>query len=189
MKKLLDTYLESIDLTRYQVGKATGISPTTLQRSSDKDAFTINPRILWGISMMTDKTPGQVLDEIIKIEEENDMTTDEIQLLLNNTFKEIGVKPYIYTDNAVIAEIDLLGDDDSVRFVVYPGEDLNRNDVLQGLGQALQDFDHEEDDSFYPGMYSDQATDKQSVTAEYMGITKDSADYLADLGKKVLKLK
>lgn len=190
MKKLLDTYLESIGLTRYKVSRATKISPTTLQRSSDKDAFTINPRILWGISLMIDKTPGKILDEIIKMEEENGMTTDEIQLFLSKIFKELGVNPYIYTsEDTVIAEIDLLGDDDPVRFAVYYDENITRCDILQNLGQAMRDFDMQEGDNYYPTLYSDQASDKQLVTVEYMAISKESSDYLADIGKKILKLK
>lgn len=190
MKKLLDTYLESIGLTRYKVSRATKISPTTLQRSSDKDAFTINPRILWGISLMIDKTPGKILDEIIKTEEENGMTTDEIQLFLSKIFKELGVNPYIYTnEDTVIAEIDLLGDDDPARFAVYTSEITTKDDVLQNLGQALRDFDHFEDgEGYYPDMYSDESTDKQPVTAEYMPVSKDSAKYLSRLGKKILNL-
>lgn len=190
MKKILDTYLESIGLTRYKVSRLTGISPTTLQRSSDKDAFTINPRILWGISMITDKTPGEILDEIIKIEGENGMTTEEIQLVLSKIFKELGVNPYIYTnENTVIAEIDLLGDDDPVRFAVYTDEITSKDDVLQNLGQALRDFDTQEEDGYYPGLYSDQATNHEPVTGEYMPISKESSDYLAGLGKKILNLK
>ena len=83
----------------------------------------------------------------------------------------------------------MLDDDDPVRFAVYTSGITTKDDVLQNLGQALRDFDTQEEDGYYPSLYSDQATNHEPVTAEHMPISKASSDYLAGLGKKILNIK
>lgn len=194
MKKLLDTYLNGLGLTRNQVSKKTGISATTLQRSSGKDAFTINPRVMWAISLMTDKTPGQTFDEIIELEKDTEMTTDEIVLLMNNTFKKLGVDPLITTedmgdDEQVVVELDLKSDDDPVRFVINGFvDDATRQNVLSDLSYVMDDYDHEKEDGLYP-TYRDSEEPKELVEGEYMAVSEESSKYLADLSHRIDKMK
>lgn len=78
MEKLLDTYLESKDLTRYKVSKETGISPTILQRAADKAALSINSRVLQAVGKALNKTPGQVLDDLIELEKLDELDSKGI---------------------------------------------------------------------------------------------------------------
>ena len=201
MKNLLGTYLKSNGLTRNKVGRTTPISATTVQRSSDKDALTINPRVLWAISLLIDKTPGQVLDDLIKLEEENDMTTEEIVLLMNKSLKSLGVDPLVTVEDLgqdadgneleqVVVELELKGDDDPVRFVINPfvSEEVRKYDVLQDLSYAMADYDHEEEDGYYPTS-RDSSEDHELVEPEYMAISQESADYLLKLSKGIDKIR
>ncbi|WP_304057699.1 hypothetical protein [Levilactobacillus namurensis] len=201
MKNLLGTYLKSNGLTRNKVGRTTPISATTVQRSSDKDALTINPRVLWAISLLIDKTPGQVLDDLIKLEEENDMTTEEIVLLMNKSLKSLGADPLVTVEDLgqdadgneleqVVVELDLKGDDDSVRFVINPfvSEEVRKYDVLQDLSYAMADYDHEADGDFYP-TNRDDSEDHELIEPEYMGVSQESADYLYKLSSGIDKIR
>ena len=198
MEKLLDTYLEKNDLTRYRLSKQTDLSPTTLQRSSDKDAFTINPRVLWGISLVTDKTPGKILDELIELEMENMMTAEEIVLLMTKTFKELNVKSFIYTEDmgynepAVMIELDLPSEE-TVSFAInaYSEEETATKDkVLFYLANGMKSFDEEsdEDDGLLLPPYVDASENAPLVVSEYVGLSKEDADYLYDLGLKINKV-
>lgn len=64
----LDEYLKQHGTTRYKIAQVTGISTTTLQRSSKRNAEDMNPRIMVAIAKVMDKTPGQVFDELIQLE-------------------------------------------------------------------------------------------------------------------------
>lgn len=174
IQKILDS-----SITSYRISKITGVTVSSL------GAMRRGERKIENMQLGVAEKLGQFYDE-----EMTDMSTESIQIILSETFKEIGVKPFIDTDDEnVIIEFDSLGDDDSVRFAVYTDEITTKVDVLQNLGQAMRDFDHFEDgEGYYPDIYSDQSTDKQSVTAEYMPISKESSDYLAGLGKKILNL-
>lgn len=201
MKNLLGTYLKSNGLTRNKVGRTTPISATTVQRSSDKDALTINPRVLWAISLLIDKTPGQVLDDLIKLEEENDMTVEEIVLLMNKSLKSLGADPLVTVEDLgqdtdgneleqVVVELELKGDDDPVRFVINPfvNEEIRKYDVLQDLSYAMADYDHEDDGQLFP-TYRGSVEDHELVEPEYMGVSQESADYLYKLSSGIDKIR
>lgn len=67
---VFQVYLDNQNVTRYQIAKMTGLSQSTLQRASDSNGGTnsISGRILKATAAALDKTPGQVLDEMIELE-------------------------------------------------------------------------------------------------------------------------
>lgn len=173
IQKILDS-----SITSYRISKITGVTVSSI------GAMRRGERKVENMQLGIAEKLGQFYDE-----EMADMSTETIQITLSEAFKKIGVKPFIDTDDEnIIIEFDLLGDDDPVRFAVYTSEITTKDDVLQNLGQALRDFDTQEEDGYYPSLYSDQATNPEPVTAEYMPISKESSDYLAGLGKKILNL-
>lgn len=177
--KLSEKIQEILDssITSYRVSKITGVTVSSI------GAMRRGERKVENMQLGIAEKLGQFYDE-----EMADMSMETIQIILSEAFKKIGVKPFIDTDDKnIIIEFDLLGDDDPVRFAVYTSEITTKDDVLQNLGQALRDFDTQED-GYYPSLYSDQATNPEPVTAEYMPISKESSDYLAGLGKKILNL-
>lgn len=179
--KLSEKIQEILDssITSYRISKMSGVTESSIGAMRRGDRKISNMQL--GVA----EKLGDFYDKEIAT-----MTKEGIEILLSSTFKKINIEPFIDTDdNAVIAEVELSGDDDPVRFVVYQSKGLTETEVIQDLGQAMRGFDHEEEGRYYPGMYSDQANDKQNITAEYMGISKESADYLTGLGKKILKLK
>lgn len=173
IQKILDS-----SITSYRVSKITGVTVSSI------GAMRRGERKVENMQLGIAEKLGQFYDE-----EMADMSMETIQIILNEAFKKIGVKPFIDTnDENIIIEFDLLDDDDPVRFAVYTDEITTKDDVLQTLGQALRDFDTQEEDGYYPSIYSDQATNPEPVTAEYMPISKESSGYLAGLGKKILNL-
>lgn len=178
--KLSEKIQEILDssITSYRVSKITGVTVSSI------GAMRRGERKVENMQLGIAEKLGQFYDE-----EMADMSMETIQIILSEAFKKIGVKPFIDTDDKnIIIEFDLLGDDDPVRFAVYTSEITTKDDVLQNLGQALRDFDTQEEDGYYPSLYSDQAINPEPVTAEYMPISKESSDYLAGLGKKILNL-
>ncbi|MGU9988342.1 hypothetical protein ACQ5RK_09925 [Latilactobacillus curvatus] len=174
IQKILDS-----SITSYRVSKITGVTVSSIGAMRRRERKVENMQL--GIA----EKLGQFYDE-----EMADMSMETIQIILSEAFKKIGVNPFIDTnDESIIIEFDLPGDDDPVRFAVYTSEITTKDDLLQNLGQALRDFDTQEEDDYYPSLYSDQATNPEPVTAEYMPISKASSDYLAGLGKKILNLK
>lgn len=173
IQKILDS-----SITSYRVSKITGVTVSSI------GAMRRGERKVENMQLGIAEKLGQFYDE-----EMADMSVETIQIILNEAFKKIGVKPFIDTnDENIIIEFDLLDDDDPVRFAVYTSGITTKDDVLQNLGQALRDFDTQEEDGCYPSIYSDQATNHEPVTAEHMPISKASSDYLAGLGKKILNL-
>ena len=67
---VFQVYLDNHNITRYQIAKITGVGQSTLQRVSDSKGGTnsISGRILKATAKTLDKTPGQVLDELISLE-------------------------------------------------------------------------------------------------------------------------
>ena len=178
--KLNEKIQEILDssITSYRISKMSGVTESSI------GAMRRGERKVENMQLGIAEKLGQFYDE-----EMADMSMETIQIILSEAFKEIGVKPFIDTDDEkIIIEFDLPGNDDPVRFAVYTSEITTKDDVLQNLGQALRDFDTQEEDGYYPSLYSDQATNPESVTAEYMPISKESSDYLAGLGKKILNL-
>ncbi len=72
MKSVLDTYLKQRGLTRYDVAKATGISEQALSKANRRDPETYTVKTVAKIAQATKQTPGEVLDELIKIRDLED---------------------------------------------------------------------------------------------------------------------
>ena len=85
--KLLDSYLKSHDITRYQVAKVSGISPQALQRLNESDdlaKFSVNH--LRGIGMLTGQMSWEVLQDLEALE----ASTDKL-LGFNRVLRKYGV--------------------------------------------------------------------------------------------------
>lgn len=63
---MIDNFLKQFNLTRYQVAKISGVRATTLAMANDKPINSLSVRVLQALAMATGKTPGQVLDALIK---------------------------------------------------------------------------------------------------------------------------
>lgn len=63
---MIDDFLKQFNLTRYQVAKISGVGATTLAMANDKPINSLSVRVLQALAMATGKTPGQVLDILIK---------------------------------------------------------------------------------------------------------------------------
>ncbi|HHT20083.1 MAG TPA: hypothetical protein GXZ74_01430 [Tissierellia bacterium] len=67
---LIDTYLQSFDLKRYDVAKRSGISQQVLSNARNKPALQLPMSVVSAIAKSVAKTPGAVLDELIALENE-----------------------------------------------------------------------------------------------------------------------
>lgn len=67
----LQKYLDDNNLTRYQIYKKTGLSQMTLSHavSDKKDINGQSVKIIKAVADTLGKTPGEVLDELLKLEE------------------------------------------------------------------------------------------------------------------------
>lgn len=189
--KALDAYLKENGTTRYQISKITGIGATTLQRSTEKCATDINPRAIVAIAQTLKKTPGQVFDELIEKEMENDMTLEETKLLLIKALDDADANALVTSEDmdgttAVVAEIDLPSEE-TIRFSVNNPDDkaITKFNALTDLAYAMDDYDHEEDGLLYPTQHDEP----QSIDAEYTGVTQQDSDYLARLSDNIFKMR
>lgn len=201
MEKVLDIYLESINLNRCQVSKATGISYAILKYSSERKVFNINPRILWGISLLTDRTPGQILDDLISLEMKTSLSIEDIMLLMKDTFRKFNISALTSVldmgNNSKAVEIKLiLPSTNSIRFKVYNyscEESATRRNLLQDLSFIMQDYTLEKDGNFFPS-HPEFTMDKTAVMAvplvsgEYIGVSLIDTGYLSKIGLKLQTL-
>lgn len=67
-ENVLDKYLESYGTNRNKVSTMTGVSYITFQRSTKKRVADISLRVIIAISQVLHKTPGEVLDDLLKTE-------------------------------------------------------------------------------------------------------------------------
>jgi len=199
MKKLLDSYLNQNGVNRSDVARKAGINVTSIKRSADpwpdgrdREANDVNPRVMFAIAETLKKNPGRVFDELVEMEMENDMTTDETKLLLINVLDEADATALVTIEDmgdgaeAIVAEIDLPSGD-TVRFAVNKANDpITKYDVLTDLSYAMDDYDHEEDGVLFPSQPVEGA-DRPLVDAEFMSVSKEDADYLSDLSSKIFK--
>ncbi|MFB9770707.1 hypothetical protein [Lactiplantibacillus modestisalitolerans] len=67
-------YLDQHHVTRYRVSKISGVGQTTLLRASQSTSGTdrLSGRVIKAIARAVNKTPGQVLDELITLEQRLD---------------------------------------------------------------------------------------------------------------------
>ncbi|WP_063697116.1 helix-turn-helix transcriptional regulator [Pediococcus inopinatus] len=63
---MIDNFLKKYNLTRYQVAKISGVPESTLVSANDSRINSLSVRVLQALAMATGKTPGAVLDELIK---------------------------------------------------------------------------------------------------------------------------
>ena len=63
---MIDNFLKKYNLTRYQVAKISGVPESTLVSANDSYINSLSVRVIQALSMATGKTPGAVLDELIK---------------------------------------------------------------------------------------------------------------------------
>ncbi len=69
---VLQKYLDQNKITRYQVAKKTGIANTTLANAV-KDTKPLSGqtvKVISAVAQALDKTPGQVLDDLIALDKE-----------------------------------------------------------------------------------------------------------------------
>lgn len=72
MESLYDKYLQRNGVTRYKVAKMSGVYISTLQRvAKSNEINNISVRILRATAETLGKTPGQVLDEMLNMEEDS----------------------------------------------------------------------------------------------------------------------
>lgn len=147
--------------------------------------------------MDNDKLTESQRDSLIDF---NDMTVEEIVLLMSKSLKSLGADPLVTVEDLgqgadgneleqVVVELALKGDDDFVRFVINPfvSEKVRKHDVLQGLSYAMADYDHEIDGDFYP-TNRDDSEGHELTESEYMGVSQESADYLLKLSEGIDKM-
>ncbi|TWW13185.1 hypothetical protein LABALGNA3A7_09910 [Dellaglioa algida] len=70
---ILDEYLTKYSLTRYQVSQKSGIAATTLQNAITRN-YRVNRlsiKIIIALSDILDKSPGDVLNEMLNLEQKN----------------------------------------------------------------------------------------------------------------------
>ncbi|WPC18537.1 helix-turn-helix transcriptional regulator (plasmid) [Pediococcus inopinatus] len=63
---MIDNFLKKYNLTRYQVAKISGVPESTLVSANDSRINSLSVRVLQALAMATGKTPGAVLDKLIK---------------------------------------------------------------------------------------------------------------------------
>ncbi|CAE6341156.1 helix-turn-helix transcriptional regulator [Listeria monocytogenes] len=70
MAGFIKKYLESKDWTIYQLGNATGLAHQTIRSADSKTVDQISAKNVRLIAEVFKCTPGELLDEFYKIEEE-----------------------------------------------------------------------------------------------------------------------
>lgn len=67
---VLQKYLDQNKVTKYQISKASGVSQMTLSHATatTKQLSNQTVKVISAVAKALDKTPGQVLDDLIKLE-------------------------------------------------------------------------------------------------------------------------
>lgn len=81
MEKLLDTYLKMHGVNRNRVAVQTNVATTTLVRASTKPALEINSHVLAAVGQTIGKTPGQVLDDLIALQSDEDVNRSKTKVI------------------------------------------------------------------------------------------------------------
>lgn len=182
--------LLSSDISLYRIGKETGVTTSSLVDTKN------GKREVGNMQLKTAEKLGAYWDQRFA-----DMTPDAIAFIVKNALIKAGVDDPLMTiedmgDDGhgnelkqIVAEIELKGDDDPVRFVINPfvNEENTKHNILQDLSFALRDYDNEDEDGYYP-TYRDDSEDHELVEPEYMGVSQESSDYLYNLGLKIGKM-
>ncbi|AXN36885.1 XRE family transcriptional regulator (plasmid) [Latilactobacillus curvatus] len=64
----IDGFLKPLGMTRYQVAKIAGIGESTLNEARKRPVNRMTVKTLQALAMATGKTPGVVLDELLKLQ-------------------------------------------------------------------------------------------------------------------------
>lgn len=177
------------DISLYRIGKETGVRTSSLVDTKN------GKREVGNMQLKTAEKLGTYWDQQFA-----DMTPDAIAFIVKNALIKAGVdSPLMTIENMgddgygnelkqIVAEIDLKGDDDPVRFVVNPfvSEENTKHNILQDLSFAMSGYDNEEDGEFYPIRIDTE--NRELVEPEYMGVSQESSDYLYNLGLKIGKM-
>ncbi len=67
---VLKKYIDQNNITKYQISKLSGISQMTLSHAAadTKQLSNQTVKVISAVAKALDKTPGQVLDDLIKLE-------------------------------------------------------------------------------------------------------------------------
>ena len=66
---MIDELLKKYGLTRYKITKATGVTASTLQYANELESVSkLKVKTLITLAEAIGKTPGQILDELIELE-------------------------------------------------------------------------------------------------------------------------
>lgn len=134
---MIDDFLKQFNLTRYQVAKISGVRATTLAMANDKPINSLSVRVLQALAMATGKTPGQVLDILIK-QQGNPIITfmqahPGLDKQLVNNIEDLMIK--IHDDGGSLS---------NVTFNRYYEEDDDNNEratiAMQNLKEQLAEF-------------------------------------------------
>lgn len=134
---MIDNFLKQFNLTRYQVAKISGVRATTLAMANDKPINSLSVRVLQALAMATGKTPGQVLDMLIK-QQGNPIITfmqahPGLDKQLVNNIEDLMIK--IHDDGGSLS---------NVTFNRYYEEDDDNNEratiAMQNLKEQLAEF-------------------------------------------------
>ncbi|GAB5053218.1 hypothetical protein [Pediococcus ethanolidurans] len=134
---MIDDFLKQFNLTRYQVAKISGVGATTLAMANDKPINSLSVRVLQALAMATSKTPGQVLDALIK---------QQGNPIINFMQAHPGLDKQLVSDieNLMIKIHDDGGSLSNVTFNRYYDKGYDTNEratvAMQNLKQQLTDF-------------------------------------------------
>lgn len=65
---MIDKYLKQFNLTRYRVSTVSGVSESTLRNNNRYPVDSMSVKVIRAIAGVVGKTPGEVLDGLIAIE-------------------------------------------------------------------------------------------------------------------------
>ena len=65
---MIDEFLKQFNITRYRVSTVSGISESTLRNANRYSTDSISVKVIKAIAKTINKTPGEVLDGLIAIE-------------------------------------------------------------------------------------------------------------------------
>lgn len=134
---MIDDFLKQFNLTRYQVAKISGVGASTLAMANDKPINSLSVRVLQALAMATGKTPGQVLDDLIK---------QQGNPIITFMQSHPGLDKHLVSDveNLMIKIHDDGGSLSNVTFNRYydEGDDTNERATvaMQNLKQQLTEF-------------------------------------------------
>lgn len=68
----IDNFLKNYDITRYQLAKESGLRESTLATANNNPVNKMTVKTVIALAVASHLTPGNTLDELLKIEENHD---------------------------------------------------------------------------------------------------------------------